>query len=342
MISPIKRVLFLLFIRLELAQAFFHPTPQAIIPNTEPTYSLLNSVDFHPKEPVFCVTYTHNNKICLYKIDTDLHPHLIQTLKGPSTRLQEPQHAVFSPDGQMLVAANWTNRSLNVYLRKSNDFFEEEPVYSTFFPKSLNQSKPHGIAFSPSGQYLAIACGATSDFKNGLILFEKAGYRLKPISVVKHRQLRGIPKGICFSPDGKCLLVTFSEPASLAIFSVAEGRINPSPKQIVEGPHTRLSRPEDIKVTPDGAYCAVSNSSENTITFYHFDKTTNTIAEEIPCWSLCNPEARSSFPHGLAFSSDGLYLAVTQFGQIKMTQEGKIIWQNEFPPQEGTINIYTR
>ncbi len=338
-IRSAKWFLFLIFVYVEKGLALFNPILEAVIVNTEPTYSLLNSVDFHPKEPIFCVAFTHN-KICLYKIDEGRPPYLIQTLKGLYSQLQEPQHAVFSPDGQMLVVANWTNRSLIVYLRKNNALFEDVPIYSTFLPRSLGASKPHGIAFSPSGQYLAVACGASSDFKNGLVLFEVMGYRLEPVSIVGHDQLYGIPKGICFSPDEKCLLLTFSEPSALAVLHLDGGKINPVPKQLIEGPHAQLSRPEDIKISPDGTYCALSNSSKNTIGFYLFNKNTNTI-EESPFYSLANPEAHLTFPHGLAFSSDGLHLAVTQFGQIQVTQEGKIIWQSGFSPGEGAINIYT-
>jgi len=324
----------------QLAHALFDPVPFTIIPNTEPVYSLLNSVDFHPQKPIFCIAHTHNNKISLYRIDEELHPTLIQTLEGPSAQLREPQHAVFSPDGQMLVVANWMNRSLNVYLSQKNGFFENNPSHSILLPKALQQSKPHGIAFSPSGQYLAVACGASTEFKNGLALFELIGYRLNPISILKHDQLPGIPKGICFSPDGKNLLVTFSNP-SILIFHLNRGRIDPLPKQIIQGIHTRLSRPEDIKLDPGGNYCAVSNSDQNTVTFYSFDKDTNTITDPNPFWVLSNPEAQLTFPHGLAFSSDGSYLAVTQFGQIETTPEGNIIWPKKFPPQEGRVNIYS-
>lgn len=322
-----------------LAHAFFHPEPHAIIPNTEPTYSFLNSVDFHPKESLFCVTHTHNNLIRFYKIGNDLQPTMVQTIQGPLSQLKEPQHAVFSPDGQALVVANWTDRSLNVYLRKNDALFEEKPTHTAFFPNALNQSKPHGIAFSPSGQYLAVACGATSDFKNGLALFERIGNSLKPSAILTHNQLPGIPKGICFSPDGTCLLVTFCDPCCLAIFHLDGNEIDPLPIQIVQGPHAGLSRPEDIKLAPEGTYCAVSNSDINTITFYHFDKSTNTLADT-PFWALGNPEARLTFPHGLAFSSEGTYLAITQFGHIDVTPAGKIVWRNQFPPQEGAVHLY--
>ncbi len=322
-----------------LAHAFFHPEPHAIIPNARSTYSLLNSVDFHPKEPIFCVTHTHNNIIRLYRIDNDMHPVLIQTIKGVSAQLKEPQHAVFSPDGKKIVVANWTDRSLNVYLRKNNGLFEKKPIHTVFLPEALHQSKPHGIAFSPSGQYLAVACGASHEFKNGLALFENIGYRLKHVDILTHDQLPGIPKGICFSPDGTCLLVTFCEPSGLAIFHFDGKKINPLPKQIIQGDHTGLSRPEDIKLMPKRPYCSVSNSDKNTVTFYHFDKSTNTIADT-PCWSLKNPEAHLTFPHGIAFSAEGSYLAVTQFGHIEVTQEGNIVWKSKFPPQEGAVNIY--
>jgi len=327
------RILFLLLSRLNLA--LFHPIPHAIIPNTEPTYSLLNSVDFHPKEPLFCVTHTHNNLISLYRINNDTQPTLIQTIRA---QLKEPQHAVFSPNGQTLIVANWTDLSLNIYLRKSDNLFANEPIYTASPPQTLTQSKPHGIAFSPSGKYLAMACGASSDCRNALALLD---HQLKYIDILTHEQLPGIPKGICFSPDGKSLLVTFCDLCAIAIFHLDGEKIDPVPRQIIRGAHTLLSRPEDIKLSPDGTYCCVSNSDRDRVTFYHFDQSSNTIAPT-PFSSLTNPNSKLTFPHGLAISSDGKYLAITQFGHIKMTREGNIIWGNRFSPREGTINLYRR
>lgn len=297
--------------------------------NDEADYSLINSVDFHPKESLFCATYTHNNKICIYKLENGIN--LIQTIRG---LLKQPQHAVFSPDGQKLAVVNWTDRSLYVFPREKDGSFSLRPISSVFLP--LTQSKPHGIAYSPSGQYLAVACGASREYENGLVLFENIGSSLETRCVITHEKLLGIPKGICFSPDSKCLLVTFCEPSCVASFYLEGNRIDPSPKQILKG----VSRPEDVKIAPDGSYFAVSNSDQNRITFYSFDKNKNRISDNYPFLFLEKPEADLIFPHGIAFSSDGSYLAITQFGHINLGADGRILWCRGFPSGEASIKIY--
>ena len=73
------------------------------IVNPYPCYSLVNSVDFHPKENLFCATYTHGNQVVLYKLDGEGTSSIIQSLDNPSACFSEPQHAVFSPDGETIM-----------------------------------------------------------------------------------------------------------------------------------------------------------------------------------------------------------------------------------------------
>ena len=150
----------------------------------------------------------------------------------------------------------------------------------------------------------------------------------------------GIPKGIVFSPDGSCLIMTLAAMNSLAIYTIdwANGCILSIPRQILSGTVTRLSRPEDIKLTIDGNYYAVSNSTEDTITFYEFDKKNNYFVRDEPSYILENPEAQLTFPHGLAFSSDGIYLSITQFGNVKFDHDGNLSsWAKE---EKEKITIY--
>jgi WD40 repeat protein len=323
-----------------IADAIIQPIPVAIIPNKDTQYSLINSVDFHPKENIFCAAYTHNNKVCLYKIASNGKPYLTQTLCNPLAQLKQPQHAAFSPDGKKIVAANWTDLSLSIFSKMTNGLFSETPAATIYFPKALHRSKPHGIAFSPCGNYLAVACGAASGFETGIALFKSQGNDLECISVLTHAYFMATPKGICFSPDGTHLLVSFCDPSFLSIYSIENEMLNPIPRQIIEGINTGLSRPEDVKISPDGTYCAVTNSDKNTITFYGFNKKSNSITDAAPIWTLRNPHARLAFPHGLAFSHDGTYLAITQFGKVWITPEGNILWNKTLPPQAGTINLY--
>lgn len=322
------------------ASPLFNPVLVAVISNIDTHYSLVNSIHFHPQQNVFCVSYTQNNKISFYEIDLNHQPRIVQTLNNPSAQLSEPQHAVFSPSGDKIVVANWTNQTLNIYPRISDQFFSETPISILSSPYGLQSCKPHGVAFSPCGQYLAIAYGAGEHIERSIALFHSEKENLQCISIVGQADLPGIPKGIVFSPDGTHILVSFGKPNCLAVFSIQNERIERVPKQIIYGETTGLSRPEDVKISPDGSYCVVTNSGKNSVTFYHFDKYSNTISSNAPFYSLHNPKARLIFPHGIAFSSDGKYLAVTQFGRIQTTERGSIIWDRATPSYEGVINLY--
>ncbi|HSW87428.1 MAG TPA: YncE family protein [Rhabdochlamydiaceae bacterium] len=320
--------------------SLIHPIPLTVLPNVDHQYSLINSVDFHPQENLFCATYTHNNKISFYEIDSNHRPYFLQSFHNPEARLSEPQHAVFSPDGNKLAVANWTNQTLNVYHREGNGFFCEKPVSVISSPDILQQCKPHGIAFSPCGNFLAVAYGASNHYERAIALFQSKGSGLECVSVLKNTELSGTPKGITFSPDGSCLLVTLCEANSIVIFNIENQAISPVPKQTIQGLNTCISRPEDVKLSPDGSYCAVSNSDRDTVTFYPFDQKSNSILQSDPCYVLQNSDAQFHFPHGMAFSSDGSYLLVTQFGHIHTTEEGDISWDSEMLSSEAKVNLY--
>lgn len=194
------------------------------------------------------------------------------------------------------------------------------------------------MAFSPSGDYLAIAYGASSLFKDALALYKSESTSISLLSYLKHHELHGTPKGICFSPDGTHLLVSFCEPSSIRIYRIDREQIDPTPSQIITGVESGLSRPEDVKMAPDGTFCAVSNSNSNTITYYLYDRCNNSIVSPEPIYTFHSPGL--SFPHGIDFSFDGQYLGVTQFGSLSTTPEGDVVWPPGFSPSEGAIKIF--
>jgi DNA-binding beta-propeller fold protein YncE len=321
--------------------------PVAMVYNSGPKYSLINSIEHHPKQNLFCVTYTHNNKVVLYKINDAGQPEVFQSLGNPLAKLSQPQHAVFSPDGEKIVVANWLNQTLTVYQRNRDGYFRKNPAAVIFPPSSLMYHKPHGIAFSPCGNYLAIAYGAGAAPYNrraiALYSVTDKGLGFELVQLLEgDNDLPGIPKGITFSPDGTCLLVTFSDINTLTIFNLSGNNkgIIISPRQIIQGEDSALSRPEDVKISANGKYCAISNSDRDTVTFYPFDKTINRITQGTPIDILQNPEACFHFPHGITFSPDGLYMLVTQFGQVDTTEEGEIVWDHATRPEESKFNLY--
>lgn len=315
-----------------------NPSPIHVIKNPNTSPSFVNSVDFHPRKNLFCVTFTHNNNIVIYKLNKADKIHVFQVLKNPSSQLSCPQHAVYSKDGRSLVVVNWCNQTFNVYHTDPKGFFQPAPITVIPFSSNLFDYRPHGIALSPDGKYLAVAYGASRQHPRAVALYlvnglETAQPDFQLLSLLQDEEItKGIPKGIAFSPDGSCLLVTLADTKSVAVYTIdwPHESIIPIPRQILRGPSTLLSRPEDIKFTAKGNYCAVSNSDKDTLTFYKFDKKNNYFVHDAPSYTIENPEAQLCFPHGLAFSSDGKYLVVTQFGPVVFDQDSNLSsWGNE-------------
>jgi len=324
---------------IHLSAISIDPTSIAVVTNPCPHYSLANSVDFHPKKNLFCVTYTHANRVALYKINDAGKPEIIQILSNPGAQLSEPQHAVFSPDGEKIVVANWTNQTLTVYKSEKSGRFAEKPAAVIPSLSILALYKPHGIAFSPCGSFLAVAYGAGIYYPRAIALLRITERGCELASIVKTAQ---IPKGITFSPDGSCLLVTFSDANCLVTFNLDRQnlRILPNPRQIIQGGGSRISRPEDVKISPDGSFCAITNSHGHTVTFYSFDPRSNWITQSTPLGVLQNPASQLCFPHGIAFSSDGAFLAITEFGSITTTPEGDIAWGKNMRPEQAKVRLY--
>lgn len=308
-------------------------SPIHIIQNSNSKPSMINSIDFHPSKNLFCATFTHNNQIVFYQLNEAGDLSIFQILENPSAELVCPQHALFSKDGNSLLVLNWVNQTFNVFRVDSSGFFESKPMAVIPYSPDLDSPryKPHGMAFSPDGNYLAVAYGASALEPRAVALYEvkidSSSCNIKLLSLIHDEEINlGIPKGVVFSPDGSCLIITLAHTNSLAIYTIdwTTGSIASVPKQILNGPTTQLSRPEDIKFTVDGNYCAVSNSTADTITFYEFDKKNNYFSRDVPSYIFENPKAQLRFPHGLAFSSDGNYFSVTHFGKIKFDENGRL------------------
>lgn len=314
--------------------------PISTIPNPCPKYSLINSVDFHPTQDLFCATFTSAHRIVLYK-KGKLGYHASQILKNA---LAHPQHAVFSRDGDVLIVANWSAQDFSLYVR-DKDRFSEVPTTTIPVPEPLSSPlyRFHGIAFSPDGNFLAVAFGAGNEFDKAIAVFRffRKDLRLELCSCLRgQKEVAGTPKGIAFSPDGKALIVTFADLNSLAIFdfSAASGQICPYPRQVVQGPSTGIFRPEDVKFSTDGTLCAISNSEADNVSFFCYNSRNNTFPSQKPLFTL---REGLKFPHGLAFSADGRTLAVSQFGPVKVTDDGNIDGRG-LEAQEAKITLFKR
>lgn len=317
---------------------FIEPNPiQEVKPNTK-QFSLINSVDFHPYENLFCVTYTHLNTIVIYKIVSEEKILTVQTLSNPKSQLSHPQHAAFAPNGNDLAVVNWKNQTFTFYSLTNNGNYSDKPIAIINSPIRLAKHKPHGISFSPCGNFLAVAYGSTLQHQNAIALYKITDrYDVVLHSCLINKEIEGTPKGITFSPDGNSLLVTFSDTNSIAIYAISKEtkNISKKPYQVVK--EGEIERPEDIKISMDGRLCVISNSSKDTLNFYLFDPNSNYIIKNEPYYVLKNPDGKLSFPHGVAFSPDRLFLVVTNFGSLSINENGEIRRRNT---QASKINIY--
>jgi len=323
-----------------------NPSPIQVLLNTNANPSLVNSVDFHPNARLLCVAFTQNHSIVLYQIEESGEAVIHQILQGALSQLSCPQHALFSKDGESLIVANWCNQTFNIYDTDSNGFYQEVPTAVIPFPSPTESFRPHGMAFSPDGTILAVAYGASTQYPRAIALYQvsnlgTAQVHFRFLSLLQGNEIEtGIPKGIAFSPDGSCLLVTLSETNSLILYTLdlLNEKIALTPKQILKGEISQLSRPEDIKFSAEGKYFAISNSDKDSITFYIYDNKNNSILSPSPFYILQNPRAKLSFPHGLAFSADGTYLFVTQFGSAIFDKDGNLCaWGTE---RSDSVAIY--
>lgn len=297
------------------------------------TPTLINHVCFHPKKNLFCTTFTHQHWIGLYQVGVDDRVELLQKLKNPE--MLHPQDAIFSPDGNHLVVVSWSSRNFFIYPVNAEGSIQPYPKCTVATDLSHEEYRPHGMRFSSNGNYLAVVYGSFHDAPWIVIFYRVCDLgtdhaTLTPCcSLQESHLLKGTPKGIDFSPDESCLVMTFTKTDSLAVFPIdlEAGWISPAPAQEISGSATKLCRPEDIVFAPDGSYCAVSNSSQDTVTFYQFDKRNNRFVTDAPFKTI---DAGLHFPHGLGFSSDGKYFAITQFGKVKLNGLGRMTtWGKE-------------
>lgn len=322
----------------------YEPLPVDCIKNNSWGYTLINSVAFHPNEDLFCAAFSSVNQLINFKIDRFGQARVHQVIKTTDALLDGPQHVVFSADGSKIFAVNWGGENFTIYQREQGERYASRPVACIPFPEPLAGFKPHGMDISRSGKLLTVAFGWITDHKRALGLFsvDDDGTQLRLLDWLEEEQLMGVPKGVAFSPDESCLLVTYADMNCICIYNIDHlaGRLDPVPKQIFEGAATRLFRPEDIKLARDGCSITVSNSEADCVASYSFDRVNNRITDKTPTHVLENPDAHMRFPHGIAFSPDGALLVVSQFGPLPVTSNGNIVFGKDTPRRQARINIY--
>lgn len=181
---------------------------------------------------------------------------------------------------------------------------EESPLGSIEGEISL-LNRPEGIAFSPSGDCLAIA-----SFHGNQVLFFRTFNSSQPIFVLN------LPTGslqylhdVAFSPDGDHFAIACRYSNKVMVFKKnASGFYDEEPFVEIKGSSAKLKGINAIKYHPNGKFLGVCDLPGNKIALYRYSEDSY---EKLPCQIIRSSRNTLNGPDGLAFSSDGNLLAVT-------------------------------
>lgn len=99
--------------------------------------------------------------------------------------------------------------------------------------------------------------------------------------------------------------------------------VDNTPTTILRDPLSELDRPEGVTFSPSGKYIAVANSLIDTVTFYRRIGDQGANYESTPAFSIQGKNSKLNYPHDIAFSPDGRYVAVANRVGNSITIYGK-------------------
>ncbi len=248
----------------------------------------------------------------------------IKPLQKFTQDLSYPVNLAFSHDGSLVAVTNSKNGNITIYeVDLQTHLINPTPISII---KYQEDTTVHGIRFSPNSKFLAYT---TIDEPGYVRVFKMIKKSNGEIEVNATQDFKNIfiplkPKGIDFTPDGKFIAICYSGNAGsrsktnslLAIFPFdsEEGTINEYAVSVVDET-SGLFIPEDIVFFPDSSHLIATNQDNDSVVLYKFNKSSGLIGKSSVL--LNNPHSQLSFPHGIAISTDGHYLAVTNLGDDK-------------------------
>ncbi|MGE5196262.1 MAG: WD40 repeat domain-containing protein [Anaerolineae bacterium] len=170
--------------------------------------------------------------------------------------------------------------------------------------------RPEGVAFTPSGDYVATA----NSLGNTITFYKRIGeqgavYETTPSFCIKGSESQlDFPHDLSFSPDGTHLAVANRQGNSITIYkkNLSLNRYDPIPVATIKGIFSQIAHPDAVRYSPIENIIAVANIHLNTLTFYHYQ---GDQYDQQPYQVIRNSILK--VPDGLDFSKDGALLAVT-------------------------------
>jgi 6-phosphogluconolactonase (cycloisomerase 2 family) len=302
------------------------------MPNNRSRYSTCTDVAWINNNRHLAVLNLANESLQIYEFNNKNYSlKLIQNLDNQDgMQFHEPDKFSFSPNG--LFLAN-TNNKKGYF---SANLYQIDPQTQMISPNPIQVVKHagdrfHGIRFSTNSKYLI----CTTIGNPGNILVYKLENRkngsayLKFMHEMKNPYFPLKPKSINFSKDGSLMVACFSGNAgrlsslpegALAIYNFDNntGKIDTKPVCELKG-RPEISFTDDVSFSQDemSSFIVLPSQLNDSLVIYPFDVKKKQVDMEYV--TISNPKAQISYPHGIALSSDNKFLAVSHYGDDKVT-----------------------
>lgn len=237
--------------------------------------------------------------------------------------LNRPENISISKNEKWIAIPNMASGKVQLYQTHVNNFLSLPPI------ATIQDSKVHGVQFSSDNQFLTYVTFA-SKYSNSKI----CTYRIKPkkngkidfqLTQAIPNPFQGLkPKSIAFSKDnryvviGFCIELSGKEGGAQGLiasyaFDHTTGTISDSPITVIDD----IFSAETVAFSHDYTSVYAVDQVKDRVTGHEFNPSTGALGKS---WiALKNPESQLSLPHGIAFSSNGKYVAVSNYGDDKVT-----------------------
>ncbi|MBP9841581.1 MAG: hypothetical protein KBC64_04055 [Simkaniaceae bacterium] len=276
-------------------------------------YATCSDVRWFPDSSHFATIGLLDQKLRVYSMD-DQGICLEQIFSH--REMYYPEKIAFSPDGALCALCN--AGSICFFPVRENRIIEK----TSYIIRQKDGSIVHDAAFSSDGRYFAYV---TLDSLGTIHLCEKKKEHYKVIQTLTSPVLPLKPKTIAFSPDCKFVIIGFCFTVSQQINAESKAILSVFPFDSARGkmgnaPISQSSWSgglESLALSPDGATIYSADHVLDMIMSNSFHGATGELGPaEI---ALANPESCLSFPHGISFSPNGRFFAVSNYGDDKVT-----------------------
>lgn len=249
-----------------------------------------------------------------------------ECLTNEKNYLHHPENLAISKDGKLLaIACNGTG-ALPIYRMDSKR--NVMPMEPATYLGNLGDVKLHGVSFSWDNCFLGyVTLDEPGNIRMHRINQKYGNYTFEITQNLTNPQHPLKPKSIDFSIDGRYVVIVYCVrivrgqknvgKGAIVVYNFDReaGTIDPNPVSILTQADGIISA-ETVKFHPSGTFIAVTSQIEDKVMLVDFDRKTGVLDKNYI--TLSNPVSQLDFPHGLEFSLDGKFMAVTNYGDDKI------------------------